>query len=159
MKRRDLFKLGALLPLAPFTGLSNILNSVDTPPPTTHPVSNMFMFGNLELDMELLLKLLRMEGVACRTQSEVFTDASGVAHATKTRKLNFVLEVDTGYDIVGNIDMYEICARAAQEMAIDGRSYPGKMLYISNFRTTPTVLDPNTFSPRRGVFLQYKWAD
>lgn len=61
MKRRDILKMGALLPIAPLAKLGNdsAVSDVKTVPTPYEP-------SEYELDLERLVEMIRAEGVPCK---------------------------------------------------------------------------------------------
>lgn len=155
MKRRDLFKFAALLPLAPLVGftpeteeyIDELESSVDKKWTTN---SN----GSIIIPVLPLISILRKKGVACQpTILPNFIDNLGQAHSTRFIKLKCAMIVN-GF---GDLNTFEIYPKVAEEMIEMKQRFPGKILYISDFITSPVIKDPSwTF--RRGLMLRFFWA-
>ena len=152
MNRRDMLKMGTLLPIAPLTTMFSSNGDEVKTEPTSYDTSKY------ELDLERLVEMIRAEGVPCKIvefSTEPFLDAAGKPKILKWKRMkpHVVLDMHGGID-----EQYELYAKTAQELAIEYRSHRGEIIYISRYTTTPFVLDPTTFTPRKSVMINYAWG-
>lgn len=148
MNRRELLKLGASAIVAPL-----LVGFVQETPakPLTNPQKPSSSVDSFQL--EPLLKMIRDEGVACRQTTEVaFLDNVGKPSVVRWRKMRCLVAGDSD-----GWDTYHMYAQTAQEMAIESRSYAGRILYVYEFGLVP--LTAKNMNMRRGVVLRYVWAN
>ena len=160
MKRRNFLNSLVLLPIAAKGVLSGETTTsvIKETPKIDIPIENETDLQSKALTEYFFdyIKLNKPKFNWARLTSPVGT-LNEKSFIAKTRTIKYLVEIPTAFTQRTEDEKLDIVKYIVKELEAEYRIDNIKTFYFYQFIFTPLIYDPETFLPRRGIFMRYAW--